>query len=166
MELWELNINMSKDLGLEPTFMYQTFSHTEENHRFRVVWKLNEVITMPQLKNALQLMLMEIFPSCDSACKDLSRLWIGGKKVSFYNGFNTLNLDNLLNALVNSISEKDTHNVNRNIKAFCKKIGINIYNKYPFALKNEEICEKSYKYINRELRKNTQKIDTFIYDNY
>lgn len=158
-------LSISKDLGLEPTFIYQTFSHTEENHRFRVIWKLNEVITMPQLKNALQLMLMEVFPECDNACKDLSRLWVGGKKVSFYNGFNTLNLDNLLNALVNSISEKDTHNLNRNIKSFCKKVGINIYNKYPFALKIEEKHENSYKYINRELRKNTQKIDTFIYDN-
>ena len=158
-------LSISKDLGLEPTFIYETFSHTEENHRFRVIWKLNEVITIPQLKNALQLMLMEVFPECDNACKDLSRLWVGGKKVSFYNGFNTLNLDNLLNALVNSIAEKDAHNLNRNIKSFCKKIGINIYNKYPFILKIEENHEKSYKYINRELRENTQKIDTFIYDN-
>lgn len=188
-------LSISKDLGLEPTFIYETFSHKTvkynkneaekrrqerkkvyrlikanctykvNNHRFRAIWRLNEVITMPQLKNALQLMLMEIFPGCDSACKDLSRLWIGGKKVSFYNGFNTLNLDNLLNALVNSISERDPHNLNRNIKAFCKRIGINIYNKYPFILKSEENCEKSYNIINRELRKNTQKIDTFIYDN-
>ena len=113
-------LSISKDLGLEPTFIYQTFSHTEENHRFRVIWKLNEVITMPQLKYALQLMLMEVFPECDNACKDLSRLWIGGKKVSFYNGLNTLNLDNLLNALVNSISEKSTNgHESRNIKKFC-----------------------------------------------
>ena len=159
-------LSISKDLGLEPTFIYQTFSHTEENHRFRVIWKLNEVITMPQLKYALQLMLMEVFPECDNACKDLSRLWIGGKKVSFYNGLNTLNLDNLLNALVNSISEKSTNgHESRNIKKFCKNIGINIYNKYPFALKIGENHEKSNNIFNRELRENSQKIDTFIYDN-
>lgn len=159
-------LSISKDLGLEPTFIYQTFSHTEENHRFRVIWKLNEVITMPQLKNALQLMLMEVFPECDNACKDLSRLWIGGKKVSFYNGFNTLNLDNLLNALITSITEKSTNgHESRDIKKFCKNIGINIYNKHPFILKSGENHENPYKYINRELRENRQKIDTFIYDN-
>ena len=159
-------LSKSKDLGLEPTFIYKTFSHTEENHRFRVIWRLNEVITMPQLKNALQLMLMEIFPDCDNACKDLSRLWIGGKEVAFYNFGNTLNLDNLLNSLVSTISEKSTNgHESRNIKKFCKNIGINIYNKYPFILKSGENCEKSYNIINREVRKNSQKIDTFIYDN-
>lgn len=189
-------LSESKDLGLEPTFIYETFSHKKvkyneneakkkrqeqkkvyklikgngvykvNNHRFRAIWRLNEVITMPQLKNAIQRMLMEVFPKCDKACKDLSRLWAGGKKVSFYNGFNTLNLDNLLNALVNSISENSTHtNSTRNIKAFCKNIGINIYNKYPFMLKSDVNHEKSYNIFNRELREKHQKIDTFIYDN-
>lgn len=155
----------SRSFGLEPTFIYKTFSHTKENHRFRAIWKLNEVITLPQLKTALQLMLMEVFPQCDSACKDLSRLWIGGKEVSFYKFDNTLNLDNLLNALVTVISEKGVHNLTRNIKSFCKKIGINIYNKYPFMLKSEENHENPYKVSYRELRKNPQKIDIFLYDN-
>ena len=189
-------LNISKDLGLEPTFIYQTFSHKTvkynknkaknkrqelkkayktakgkgiyklNNHRFRAIWRLNEVITMPQLKTALQLMLMEIFPQSDSACKDLSRLWIGGKKVAYYNGENTLNLENLLNSLVNTINKNSTHtNSTRNIKAFCKKIGINIYNKYPYMLKSDVNHENSYNIINRELREKHQKIDTFIYDN-
>lgn len=159
-------LNISKDLGLEPTFIYQTFSHTDENHRFRAIWRLNEIITMPQLKTALQLMLMEIFSECDSACKDLSRLWVGGKKVAYYNGENTLNLENLLNSLVNTINKNSTNgHESRNIKAFCKKIGINIYNKYPFVLKSGENHENSYNIIYRELRENSQKINTFIYDN-
>lgn len=159
----------SRSFGLEPTFIYNTFSHTEENNRFRAIWKLNEVITLPQLKNALQLMLMEIFPQCDNACKDLSRLWIGGKGVSFYNFDNTLNLDNLLNSLVTVITSKSTNgHESRDIKKFCKTIGINIYNKYPFMLnvsKSGENHENPYKVFNRELRENSQKIDTFLYDN-
>lgn len=158
----------AKDLGLEPTFIYQTFSHTEENHRFRVIWRLNEVITMPQLKNALQLMIMEVFPECDPSCKDLSRLWIGGKKVTYYNELNTLNLDNLLNALVNSVYKKYGDNGAKELKKFCKKIGINIYNKYPFMIKTskmEENHENLYNIYYRELRENLPKIDIFKYDN-
>ena len=160
----------AKDLGLEPTFIYETFSSTNEFNRFRAIWKLKEVIEYPQLKTALQLMLMEVFSDCDSACKDLSRLWIGGKNVAFYNPMNTLNIENLLNATVNSITLKEPTQVNRNMKAFCKKIGINIYNKQPFiikkTLKNVENRELFYIQSYREVPENRQKLDFFNYDNF
>ena len=160
----------AKDLGLEPTFIYETFSSTNEFNRFRAIWKLKEVIEYPQLKTALQLMLMEVFSDCDSACKDLSRLWIGGKNVAFYNPMNTLNIENLLNATVNSITLKEPTQVNRNMKAFCKKIGINIYNKQPFiikkTLKNVENRELFHIQSYREVPENRQKLDFFNYDNF
>ena len=70
----------------------------------------------------------------------------------------------LLNALVTSITEKSTNgHESRDIKKFCKNIGINIYNKYPFALKNGENHEKSYNILyNRELREISQKNTTFM----
>ena len=155
----------AKDLGLEPTFIYETFSSTNDFNRFRAIWKLKEPIEIAQLKTALQLMLMEVFKDCDNACKDLSRLWIGGKNVAFYNYLNTLNIDNLLNATVNSITIKEPNQVNRNIKAFCKKIGINIYNKHTFILKSVEKNEKSYNIYYRENRENRHKINILKYDN-
>lgn len=162
----------ANDLGLTPSFIYKTFSHTDENHRFRAVWRLNEVITMPQLKTALQIMLMEVFPECDDACKDLSRLWVGGKELVNYNEMITLNIDNLLNACVNAVYIKYGVNGAKELKKFCKKIGINIYNKMPFAIKNvlkmEENCPNSNYIYNREMDKNLPKIDNievFNYDN-
>ena len=155
----------AKDLGLEPTFIYETFSSTDDFNRFRAIWKLKVPIEIAQLKTTLQLMLMEVFSDCDNACKDLSRLWIGGKNVAFYNYLNTLNIDNLLNATVNSITIKEPNQVNRNIKAFCKKIGINIYNKHPFILKSVEKNEKSYNIYYRENRENRHKINILKYDN-
>lgn len=160
----------AKDLGLEPTFIYETFSSTDDFNRFRAIWKLNETIEIAQLKTALQLMLMEVFSDCDSACKDLSRLWIGGKRVAFYDPMNTLNIENLLNATVNSITLKEPTQVNRNIKAFCKKIGINVYNKQPFiikkTLKSVENRESLYIKFYREARENRQKLNFFNYDNF
>ena len=160
----------SKDLGLEPTFIYETFSSTNEFNRFRAIWKLKEVIEYPQLKTALQLMLMEVFSDCDSACKDLSRLWIGGKSVAFYNPMNTLNIENLLNATINAIDKNATaNNFTRDMKAFCKKIGINIYNNMPFILKSEKIDvnrEVFYIQLYREVREKHQKMNFFKYDNF
>lgn len=159
----------SRDLGLEPTFIYETFSHTEEQHRFRAIWRLNTPIEDPQLKTAIQLMIMEVFPECDAACKDLSRLWVGGKKVVNYKYENTLNIENLINSLVTTISVKDEKNSTRNLKAFYKKLGINIYNKYPFILKSEENREKSNNIYYWELRENPQLLSDFkniIYDGF
>ena len=157
----------SKDLGLEPTFIYETYSSTKEFNRFRAIWRLKEVINNPQLKNALQLMLMEVFNDCDDACKDLSRLWVGGKNVYFYEPNNTLDIENLLNATINSINVRSTNDNNkRNIKTFCKKIGINTYNGLPFILKNDGNCEKPYNIFYREVRKNRQFLDILEYSNF
>ena len=49
----------AKDLGLEPTFIYETFSSTDDFNRFRAIWKLKVPIESAQLKTALQLMLLE-----------------------------------------------------------------------------------------------------------
>ena len=157
----------AKDLGLEPTFIYETFSSTDDFNRFRAIWKLKEPIEIAQLKTALQLMLMEVFRDCDNACKDLSRLWIGGKSVAFYNPLNNLDIENLLNATVNSINIKSTNDNNiRNLKSFYKKIGINIYNKYPFILKNDVNWPNPYNIYYREMDKKRHNLNMLKYDNF
>ena len=159
----------AKDLGLEPTFIYETFSSKSEFNRFRAIWKLKEVIEHPQLKTALQLMLMEVFSDCDNACKDLSRLWIGGKSVAFYNPMNTLNIENLLNALSTTFEIRYGKDNLRAMRTFCKKIGINTYNKMPFILKNEKnatFCPNFHIQIYRDMDKKSQKLNFFKYDNF
>ena len=158
----------AKDLGLEPTFIYETFSSTDDFNRFRAIWKLKEPIEIAQLKTALQLMLMEVFRDCDSACKDLSRLWIGGKNIAFYNPMNTLNIDNLLNATINAIYIRYDENGAKELKKFCKKTGLNIYNKFPFAIKTskmEENQENPYNIFYRENPENLPKMNIIKYDN-
>lgn len=163
-------ISNSKDLGLEPSFIYKTFSHTEEQHRFRVIWRLNTPIEDPQLKTAIQLMLMEVFPECDANCKDLSRLWVGGKEVVNYKYENTLNIENLINAVVTTISVKDENHATRNLKAFYKKLGINVYNKYPFILKSGENHQNTNNILYWEFDENHQLLDentkNIIYDDF
>ena len=159
----------SKDLGLEPTFIYETFSSTDDFNRFRAIWKLKEPIEIAQLKTALQLMLMEVFRDCDNACKDLSRLWIGGKNIAFYNPMNTLSIDNLLNSLSTIFEIKYGKENLRAMRAFCKKSGINIYNKMPFILKSEEnatFWKNPYNIYYREIPEKSQKLNFLKYDNW
>ena len=159
----------SKDLGLEPTFIYETFSSTDDFNRFRAIWKLKVPIEIAQLKTALQLMLMEVFRDCDNACKDLSRLWIGGKNIAFYNPMNTLSIDNLLNSLSTIFEIKYGKENLRAMRAFCKKSGINIYNKMPFILKSEEnatFWKNPYNIYYREIPEKSQKLNFLKYDNW
>ncbi len=159
----------AKDLGLEPTFIYETFSSTDDFNRFRAIWKLKVPIEIAQLKTALQLMLMEVFNDCDNACKDLSRLWIGGKNIAFYNPMNTLSIDNLLNSLSTIFEIKYGKENLRAMRAFCKKSGINIYNKMPFILKSEEnatFWENPYNIYYREIPEKSQKLNFLKYDNW
>lgn len=159
----------AKDFGLEPTFIYETFSSTNDFNRFRAIWKLNEPIEIAQLKTALQLMLMEVFSDCDGACKDLSRLWIGGKNAAFYNPMNTLNIENLLNATVSAIYVRYDENGAKELKKFCKKIGLNVYNKFPFIIKTSKMegnRENLYIKFYKEVPENLPKMNFFKYDNF
>lgn len=116
-------IKEAKKIGLEPTFIYETLSSTDKFNRFRVVYRLDEPIYDKQLKTDLQLKLMSIFPNCDNACKDLSRLWVGGKNLVYYDLNNTLNID-ILNSLTSSI-EFDTNK----IKSDDKLVSTSVENK-------------------------------------
>lgn len=166
-------LTKSQDLGLEPNFVYKTFSYTDEFHKFRAVWKLRTPIEDPQVRNIFQLMLMEVFPEHDSACKEVSRLWNGGKGVVNFKEHNELNIDNLVNAVTTVIRERDKKKFDKNIKAFCKKLGLYTINNLPAVL-NEKVVKsgenhvKSYNIYNIEDYAENATFEVFFkeYDNY
>lgn len=108
-------IKEAKKIKLEPTFIYETYSSEANFNKFRAVYRLDEPIYDKQLKTELQLKLMNIFPNCDKHCKDLSRLWVGGKNLVYYNLNNTLNIDTL-NSLTTNI-KFDTGKIKINDKS-------------------------------------------------
>ena len=68
----------SISLGLVPCFIYTSFSHTEEDHRFRMVYCADRVITDGDIRDRLQLALMNAIGGCDSHCTDRNRVFFGG----------------------------------------------------------------------------------------
>lgn len=66
-------------LGLIPVFMYTTFSHTSEHHKFRMIFCNDVVITDGNLRDKLQATLMGMMGEVDPVCKNRDRLFFGGK---------------------------------------------------------------------------------------
>ena len=71
--------NKAVSLGLIPCFMYTTFSHTEEHHKFRMVFCNDTVITDKVIRDKLQATLMGIMGGVDEVCFNRDRLFFGGK---------------------------------------------------------------------------------------
>ena len=102
----EIELERCKDLNIFPCFGYTSFSHTEENHKFRLVFCTDEVISSYEIALRLQLTLMSIFENCDEKCKNLSRLYFGGRKL-IYEGFdNTMDYRHILDKYSDSSTDK------------------------------------------------------------
>ncbi|MCU5020528.1 hypothetical protein OCD65_28015 [Bacillus paranthracis] len=60
------------------SFMYKTLSHTEELHKFRVVFILDKPLTTVEEVYGAYDFLLKKFPEADQSCKDPSRIFFGG----------------------------------------------------------------------------------------
>lgn len=121
------------------SFFYSTFSDTPSHRKFRVVFEFEIPINDPKIATAINKMLMTIFPEADKSCKDLARIFFGGKEV-FYENDQVLTLNNLLNTYeVNVIAqEKHPNNYSRQHKKVRKmmKICSALYNTLSTEHKN------------------------------
>ena len=66
-------------LGITPCFMYTTFSHKEEHHKFRMIFCNDIVITDGNIRDRLQATLMGVIGGIDKVCFNRDRLFFGGK---------------------------------------------------------------------------------------
>lgn len=66
-------------LGLTPCFLYTTFSHTENEHKFRMIFCSDSVIKDGDYRDKLQATLMGVIGDVDVVCKNRDRLFYGGK---------------------------------------------------------------------------------------
>lgn len=66
-------------------FAYKTFSWKPEHEKFRIVMGFSQVVKDAFTAKIIILILMEIFPECDGACKDPSRMFFGGRELLYLN---------------------------------------------------------------------------------
>lgn len=76
-------------LGITPCFMYTTFSHKEEHHKFRMIFCNDTVITDGNIRDRLQATLMGVIGGIDEVCFNRDRLFFGGKgQIALYPDYN------------------------------------------------------------------------------
>lgn len=103
-----------KALGIMPSFGYTSFSHSEKEHHFRLVFCTDKVITDIDTRNKLQKLLIEVFSNSDDKTKDPSRLFYGGRNL-IYDGYeNRINADSIIEKYCTSYSAKPAQNAHYN----------------------------------------------------
>ena len=96
----EKEINRLIDLGIPPALGYETFSSSEDNPRYRLIFVLediiNDIIIWKKAQNALLQLCKESNP--DTSCSNPSRLFFGTSvDKQFYKDYDAVvNLNYLL----------------------------------------------------------------------
>ena len=119
--------------GIPILFAYKTFSWTETDERFRVIFALSEPLSDGFTVEAIIAMLMKIFKVADPCCKDCSRLFFGGKGCLYVADEPAeLTYNDLLVAFnVFMEDEYGAKHYNQKIKEFYSSIGVAAENKAP-----------------------------------
>ncbi len=92
-------------------FIYTTLSHSDSQHKFRVVMRTNELMTNPSDYESTYDYWLNKYPMCDSQCKDISRIFFGGKDLYVINYNNRIDI-----------------NYNKNNKQFIKEHNVSSIN--------------------------------------
>ena len=130
---WDEVQSRASKYRLPIAFAYETFSSINRS-KFRVVVCNDIEINDARTARVIQIALMEIFPECDPACKDCSRLFFGGKGLIFVNeniNAATFNISDLMLSLVDYYRDKDKINYLRLLKSYTERVGIELKNGYP-----------------------------------
>ena len=109
-------------MGLKMAYAYHTFSSSAVEEKFRVVFVLEEVLEDRFIINMLLHIFQHIFPECDRSCKNMDRMFFGGKEVICFDGEARLALVQLLFPLLESFDIG--RHFRENIDRFARKMNI------------------------------------------
>jgi len=92
---------------ISSAFSYATMSSNPEHNKFRMAF-LNDVpITNKEVAEVMIKALLTIFPEADNACKDVSRLFYGGKKLlHFDDTIPEVNMVNIITGMTKYLEDK------------------------------------------------------------
>lgn len=109
-------------MGFHITYAYHTFSSTDEHEKFRVIFVLDVPEQDTFIIKVMLNMLIKIFPECDTNCKDLCRMFFGGKELIYYDGNARITLEQVWLPFLEAL-DTGTH-YRRNVMQFASKMNI------------------------------------------
>lgn len=83
---YEQIIEHCRNINLIPNFVYTSFNHKLEQHKMRLVFILDETIADWNTAKKIQLFIMDTIGGVDEQCKNLNRIYYGGKEIVFDSG--------------------------------------------------------------------------------
>lgn len=118
----------AEEYRLKIAFRYYTFSSTKENPKFRIAF-LNDVpVTDKRCAKIIIRMLLKIFKEADQSCKDVSRMFFGGKGLIGQVESETIDIVNLATEFQRFVFEKESKNYKRDIAKFGEANNIYVVN--------------------------------------
>lgn len=84
---------ITKYKHLNPAFIYTSFSHTETKHKFRLVFVTDKPITDKDEAKGIIESLIKHIPESDTSCRNLGRVYYGGKDIVYEDYDAKLKLD-------------------------------------------------------------------------
>ena len=99
-----------EDYNILPFLVYDTFSSTSKQEKFRAVYLMETVIEKKKLAELFNVMLIKVFPESDKSCKDVTRMFYGGKGIKYFDERNVLNIERLVVAFHTEMKERDRKN--------------------------------------------------------
>lgn len=111
-----------KNYGFFPFLIYKTFSSTETAEKFRAVFFCDTVIVHSEIAAFFNDLLARLFPASDQKCKDLARLFLGGKEIIEFREDEKISLLQIADQF--QIREKNNNPKN------CKRTIVNLAGKY------------------------------------
>lgn len=114
----------AEEYALPIAFLYHTFHSTEGQPRFRAVFVNDVLIEDKRVANIMIAMLLEIFPQADKSCKDVSRMFFGGKGLDGEVCEETIDIVTLAEGFQRVLFEKEGKHYDRDIGQFAKRYNI------------------------------------------
>ena len=118
--------NRCDSMGLNITYAYHTFSSTDEHEKFRVIFVLDVPEQDTFIIKVMLNMLIKIFPECDTNCKDLCRMFFGGKELIYYDGNARIAMEQMYVPFLEAL-DTGTH-YRRNLMQFASRMNITMIN--------------------------------------
>ncbi|HHV73426.1 MAG TPA: hypothetical protein GXX41_02010 [Thermoanaerobacterium sp.] len=105
-------INRLKEQDLIPAFIYSSFSSTPDHEKYRIAYILDKAIEDIEIAKKIQLYLIKIVGDniVDNKCKNLNRIYFGGKDIVFKSD-NVLSLDDMIKKIDDFYDKKVAQSV-------------------------------------------------------
>ena len=137
--------NRAESYGLPIALAYETLSSINLN-RFRIVFINAFPVCDIRVAEIIIDALMCIFPECDRACSDVSRMFLGGKRIiSSHN--KCISLEKLMMAFSEFLKNQDEKHCKSKVEKFCRKHNLSRCGGYAYITGKQtedayEFCER------------------------